>query len=245
MAFLDSITGKDGNTELGQAYGTYSEGGFVASLDAFSSIDLPEAEYCAAFHYLNGKGVKKDVKKAFSMFVSSMEHGYVPALSEVAQCYGYGIGVKVDDGKAFELFSKAAEEGDPYGMSMISMMYGNGDGVKRDKKKAQEWADRCEEAGDIDTIEEIGMNHLVSGNHILARMYLMRSAVMGSPISAKALACMYSFGEGVAQDDDEASDWEDTADTNGWDEVTLEDLDGCEDWFGKFIDLEDLAEEED
>ena len=243
MEFIDSITSADENVDLRSAYGDFSEGAYKASFSAFSDLDSPEAEYCLAFHYLNGRGTQRDVGKALSLLVSSMERGYLPAIAEVAQCYGYGIGTETDDSKAFGLFSKAAEAGDPYGMAMLSMMYLNGDGVKKDSRKAEEWSERCEEAGDIERIETEGMDHLMNGNVILARMYLMRSAVMGSPISAKALACMYEHGEGVCRDPEEAADWEDTADCNGWDEVTRTDLLDYEEWFSKYIELEELEEE--
>ena len=192
---------------------------------------------------MNGRGTARDAGRAFALLVSSMEHGYLPAIAEVGQCYGYGIGTDTDDGKAFELFSKAAEAGDPYGMAMLSMMYLNGDGVKKDSRKAEEWSERCEEAGDLEKIESEGMEYLMSGNTILARLYLMRSAVMGSPISAKALACIYEHGEGVCRDADEASDWEDTADCNGWDEVTRTDLLDYEEWFSKYVELDELEED--
>ena len=243
MDFMDSVTSKDRNSDLASAYGDFSEGAYKASFSSFSDIDSPEAEYCLAFHYLNGRGTHRDVEKAFALFVSSMEHGYLPAIAEVAQCYGYGIGTGTDDVKAFELFSKAAEAGDPYGMGMLSLMYLNGDGVKKDSKKAEEWSECCEDAGDIESIETEGLDLLMEGNVILARLYLMRSAVMGSPVSAKALACIYGHGEGVCRDGDEAADWEDTADCNGWDEVTRADLLDYEDWFSKYIELEELDEE--
>ncbi len=126
---------------------------------------------------------------------------------------------------------------------MLSMMYHNGDGVKKDPKKAEEWSERCEDSGDLESIEAEGMEYLLNGNYILARMYLMRSAVMGSPISAKVLACMYEHGVGVARDEEEASDWEDTAECNGWDEVTRTDILDYEDWLGEYIELDELGEE--
>ncbi len=243
MAFLDSVTSHGTDSDLKGAYSEFSEGAYKASFSSFSEIGGAEAEYCLAFHHLNGKGTKRDPKEAFRLFSLSMEHGYLPAVSEVAQCMGYGIGTRMDDEGAFGLFTRAAESGDPYGMAMLSMMYLNGDGVKKDSRKAEEWSERCEASGDLEDVEAEGMEYLLSGNYILARLYLMRSAVMGSPISAKVLACMYAHGVGVARDEEEASDWEDTAECNGWDEVTRTDVLDYEDWLGKYIELDELGEE--
>ncbi len=243
MSFFDGVTSQDTDSGLRGAYSELSEGAYKASFSSFAETGGPEAEYCLAFHHLNGKGTKRDPKEAFRLLKLSMDHGYLPAIADLAQCYGYGIGTRMDDAEAFRLFTKAAEAGDPYGMAMLSMMYVNGDGVKKDPKKAEEWSRLCEEAGDMESVEETGMDYLLGGNHILARLYLMRSAVMGSPISAKALACMYAHGVGVSRDEEEASDWEDTAECNGWDEVTRTDLLDYEEWFGKYVELEELEEE--
>lgn len=242
MTFAEHITRIDEEPVLKNAYTAFSEGSYVSSASEFGDSELPEAVYCLAFHHLNGRGVKKDSAKALALFTGAMEKGYLPAISEVAQCYGYGIGTETDDGKAFELFSKAADEGDPYGMAMLSMMYRNGDGVKRSNKLADEWSERCDQSGDADEIEDLGLEYLVNGNVILGRLYLMRSAVMGAPVSAKALEIIYTFGVGVKEDEYEASDWADTADANGWEDVTREDLKGYDDWFAKYIDLDDMEE---
>ena len=122
MDFLSGMTGIGDDPVLKSAYDAYSEGSYMSSLSIFEESGTPEAKYCLAFQILNGQGVQRDPKKAFALFAESMEGGFLPAVSEVAQCYGYGIGVKTDDPKAFELFSRAAESGDPYGMSMLSMM---------------------------------------------------------------------------------------------------------------------------
>lgn len=243
MEFFDAVTSADSNDDLRGAYSEFSEGSYKASFSSFGDTAGAEAEYCLAFHHMNGKGTSRDQKKAFELFVRSMEGGYLPAIAEVGQCYGYGIGTAVDDGKAFECFMRASESGDPYGMSMVSVMYENGDGVKRDPRKAKEWSERCEESGDLEKIESRGIDYLNEGNIILARIWLMRSAVMGSPISAKILECMYRHGVGVAVDEDEASDWEDTADCEGWDEVARVDILECEEWLSRYIETENMPEE--
>ena len=243
MDFLSGMAGIGDDPVLKNAYDAYSEGSYMSSFSIFEEAGTPEAKYCMAFQILNGQGVQRNPKKAFSLFKESMDGSFLPAISEVAQCYGYGIGVKTDDSKAFELFSKAAELGDPYGMSMLSMMYRNGDGVRRNNKLADEWSEHCDSSGDPGELEDAGMEFLENGHVILGRMFLMRSAVMGAPVSAKALACIYGFGAGVHADDDEASDWEDTADANGWDDVTREDLEGHEKWFSRFIDLDEMDAE--
>ena len=243
MDFLDTITISADDPLLDEAYRHYSSGNYKLSFAAFSDLKSAEAVYCVGFHYLNGKGIKRDVRKALECFTSAMDSGYVPAVSECAQCHGYGIGTDVDDEKAFSLFTKAAEAGDPYGMAMLSMMYHEGDFVRRDDKLAEQWMERCEKSGDMKRIEHLGLSYFEQGNYLLGRICLMRSAVMGSPVSAKALECIYDSGAGVYRDEDEAGDWFETADTNGWESISSDDLGTHRAWFLQFMDEDDLPDE--
>jgi len=232
------FTGKDSSPELSAAYSAYSEGAYVPAKGMFESVPGGEALYCLGFMYLNGQGVVRDARKALELFSKAAAEGYVPAVSEEAQCYAYGVGTKTDDSRAAELFTEASEAGDPYALGMLSLMYHNGDGVRRDHRKADELLERCQDAMDIGELEDAAFGYILGGNHILGRMLSMRAAMMGSPVSAKVLALIYSFGEGVRQDDEEASDWDSTADDYGWDEVEPEDLGDMLPWFSRFIDFE-------
>lgn len=243
MDFFDSVTSSATDIRLDEAYRHYSSGNHRSAFALFSELDGPEAAYCLGFLHLNGRGVRRDPAKALGCFADSMGRGYLPAVSECAQCYGYGIGTGVDDGKAFSLFTEAAEAGDPYGMAMVSLMYHEGDYVERDETLAEEWMGRCERSGDMKRIEDLGLSYFEQGNIILGRIFLMRSAVMGAPVSAKALECVYDSGTGVFRDADEAEDWSETADTNGWESIRSEDLGRHRDWFLQFMDEDDLPDE--
>lgn len=243
MDFFDSVTSSATDPRLDEAYRHYSSGNYKSAFALFSELEVPEALYCLGFLYLNGRGVRRDTKKALECFTGSMGGEYLPAVSECAQCYGYGIGTEMDDGKAFSLFSRAADAGDPYGMAMVSMMYHEGDSVGKNEALAEEWMDRCERSGDMKRIEDLGLRYFEQGNFILGRIHLMRSAVMGAPVSAKALECIYSSGAGVFRDEDEAEDWFETADTNGWESITSADLGLHREWFLQYMDEDDLPDE--
>ncbi len=236
---LSCFTGMEESKELSAAYGTFSEGAYVPAVGMFEAISGGEALYCLGFMYLNGLGVIRDARKALSLFEKSAAEGYLPAVSESAQCYAYGIGTKTDDARAAELFTKASEEGDPYAMGMLSLMYHNGDGVRRDHKKADQLLESCENAMVLDELEDEAYSLILEGNAILGRMLLMRAALMGSPVAAKALSLMYSHGEGVRADEEESSDWEATADDNGWEDADPEDLGDMLSWFSRYIVFDD------
>ena len=244
MVFPAGFTSVDSDAELRSAYEILASEDSARAFQRFSEMSgagSEEARFVLAFMHMNGKGVVRDSKKAVSLLRTSSDAGFIPAVSELAQCYAYGVGVKTDDEVAFKLFSVAAEAGDPYAMGMLSLMYYNGDGVRRDHRMAEEWSQRCEDATNIDDVEERGLSALEAGNGALARLFLLRSAMMGSPVSAKALHLMYSLGLGVHADADEASDWASTAEDTGWDEVSSEDLGQHFEWFARYLSPEELV----
>ncbi len=59
--------------------------------------------------YLNGKGVKKDYKKALELFENSAANEYEKAYSNLGYIYSYGLGVKQDKEKSQEFYKKANE----------------------------------------------------------------------------------------------------------------------------------------
>lgn len=219
----------------GKGYELFSKGNYKEALEVFSEAEDGEALYAQAFMYLNGRGIKKDQNLAFALFKRSAESGYVPAFADLGECYGYGKGVKMDDPKAFESFLKGAEAGDVYCMSMVSRMYSEGEGVKKSRKSADEWDSRIPE--EYEAEEDQAFTYLESGDVIRARIGLRNCSAMGSPMSSMALSLIFEYGIGVAEDDEEAEDWNDTAEFQDFDSLSREDFRGHENWFDKYTDI--------
>ena len=79
--------------------------------------EASEAMYHLALCYENGKGVEKDLTKAFKLYKRSVESVYFTAdfwkdvAYHLARCYENGIGVEKDLTKAIEWYRRAAERG--------------------------------------------------------------------------------------------------------------------------------------
>lgn len=237
MSILDKFCPAEIDSDLENGYASLRDGDYAGALELFGRSPSPEADYCIAFMNLHGVGIEKNPEAGVDMLEKCVESGFLPAISDLAQCYGYGIGRDVDDSKAFELFSKASESGDPYGMLMLSFMYHTGEGTKKDRAKSELWCSRCESFREAEEFEDGGFDYLDTADYIRARILLMRSAAAGSPISAKALEIMFREGIGVSKDFEEAQDWADTAADCGWNELTSEDLGDYAEWFSSHIDL--------
>lgn len=90
-----------------------------------------------AYLYKDGKGVDKDVKKAFALVKKAALDDY-NAIDSVGEFYENGWGTRKNIRKAIEYYTKAAEHGAPDGKYHLAMCYLNGKGVKKNRKKAIE-----------------------------------------------------------------------------------------------------------
>ncbi len=81
--------------------------------------------------YRDGRGVKKDVKRAFELFTSAQVDGKRLGQADVAlaECYENGIGVEKDEAQAEKIYKAVADAGTGY------MWFQNADAVG----KANEW----------------------------------------------------------------------------------------------------------
>jgi TPR repeat protein len=65
--------------------------------------------------YLEGKGVRKDFKRARELFSEAAQGGHPAAPSNLGRMYRDGISVRKDKGEAARWFEKSAERGDAWG----------------------------------------------------------------------------------------------------------------------------------
>lgn len=66
-----------------------------------------EAQYQLGLIYLEGKGVKKDMKTGAAWIQKAADQEHVGALKKLAWCYLYGRGVKQSLSHSLELSQKA------------------------------------------------------------------------------------------------------------------------------------------
>ena len=71
----------------------------------------PDAQYYVGMGYEEGRGTKKDMKKAYEWYSKSAEQGHYGAQYKVGVFHEYGYGVKKDIKTAFEWYKKSAENG--------------------------------------------------------------------------------------------------------------------------------------
>lgn len=99
-------------------------------------VDDMRCQNALGVFYKKGIGIEQDYDKAFYWYTKSANKGFLPAITNLANCYYRGIGTKIDYEKAVRLLQTAFDSGYIPSYSGLAMCYMNGNGVKMNKAKA-------------------------------------------------------------------------------------------------------------
>lgn len=96
-------------------------------------------------HYLLGRGVPQDDKKAFYYFSQADNDPF--AQNELGYLYAAGKGTDQDYSKAFYYYNKAAEHGLASAQYNLGLLYWRGLGTEQNKALAHEWFQKSANQG--------------------------------------------------------------------------------------------------
>ncbi len=88
--------------------------------------------------FLNGEGVPKNYKAAYSLLKKACLANDAKAMCAMAHVYQYGVGTKTNKALAFKLYLRAARLGSSHGCYGAGNMLYKGQGVKQNYQKAEE-----------------------------------------------------------------------------------------------------------
>ena len=115
-----------------------------------------------------GKGVIKDLKRAYECFKKLDEVNWKPAYGQIkgflAEMYYYGNYVTKDYDMAFKLAKEGAEHiNDPSGIAMriLSACYRYGLGTSVDNDKAERWLKEAANYNEDKALKALGMESMV------------------------------------------------------------------------------------
>jgi uncharacterized protein len=120
----------------------YKQGDYETALREFSDLAEsgdPRAQYNLAVMYLKGRGVEKDLSRAFELQRRAAEGGLAAAQHGLAIMYYRGEGVERDFEIAARWFRRAAERGFPTSQLNLGVMYFSGQGVERNDAEVVKW----------------------------------------------------------------------------------------------------------
>ncbi len=98
--------------------------------------------------YLQGEGVLRDYKKAYTLNKKAADKKYPPAQLALGIQYYGGLGVNKSYKKAFNLFKEAAKSGNSSAQLFLGDMYRKGIGVSKSYKKAFNWLEKAAKNGE-------------------------------------------------------------------------------------------------
>src|SRR2546422_194062 len=107
---------------------------------ALSCLHNHITQYNLAYLYKNGKGIEKNLEKAFYWCKKSAETGNNNVImNNLALFYYNGDGTEKNLEKAFYWHQKAAENGYNIAMNNLASLYKNGEGTEKNLEKAFYW----------------------------------------------------------------------------------------------------------
>lgn len=122
----------------------------------------PAAMNNLAILYERGRGVEKNLQKAFELYKEATENGGKNIeFSNLANCYFWGRGVEQNYKNAFEASLKSCEfGGDGKAFQMLYRCYNEGLGTERDIEKAKHYRDLALSSDDITVVIDATLEYI-------------------------------------------------------------------------------------
>lgn len=148
----------------------------------------------------------ESLRDIFKTTLGKAEQGDSDAQYQLGVMFYYGEGVSKDLSKAVNWIRKAAEQENADALYELGVMYERGEGVPQDDFEAAKWFRRAIKQGNnyhylFGTVDEY------SGRIDKAIVRYKRAAELGDTQAQHKLASIYSNGEGVSQNELEATKW--------------------------------------
>lgn len=157
---LDKKGFADGKVMLGKHYYRHgTENDYATAFNLFKQAEEKgnvEAKYMLGRCYFTGRGIEKDLTKAFEDYISvAANQGHSRAINMKGRCYFEGKGTKQNKTEAFACFSKVADEL-PSAKYWLGRCYYEGVGVKKDEVAAFNCFKSATEEGNDDATYYLG-----------------------------------------------------------------------------------------
>ncbi len=157
-----------------------------------------EERYKLGLSYEEGRGVKKNIKKAFSLFEEAAIAGHMMAQYKLASFYYSGTGVAKNYRNAVKWFIASANQGCAPAQHCLGVCYANGQGVVKNEELATEWYGRAARRGYMWAQYNLGVRYEkgrgVSKNLESAIHWFEKSASQGYKKAREKLREFYTDG---------------------------------------------------
>jgi len=171
------------------------------------------AEESLGIYYAAGIGMEKpDPQAALKWYTAASQKGSVDATTNIGSMYASGDGVPKDMTTAIQWFRQAAEAGGAAAAYDLAMIYARGDGVRRDQQLAGLWLTKAADHDFVPALRDLGIRSAYprdgsTADVPLALQKLKRGAELGDAISQAILGDIFSNGEMMKPDYQQAANY--------------------------------------
>lgn len=168
--------------------------------------EMAAKENIAKF-YMAGKGVPKDFTEAARWFSMPAEQGFADSQVGLAIIYLEGPPELKNPEKALPLLESAVEQGQPFASTVLAKLYLSGEvaSLNKDSARAKRLLGPSAEKGEMLAQLLMGAAEQEEKNYKAAESWYLKAAEQNEGHAVFALAELYSRGQGVARNFDEAA----------------------------------------
>ncbi len=182
----------------------YEEEKFKDAVNLLLQIVENDKENYTACYYLAdclyyGKGVSKDIKRAFQLYMSAATNKITEACYMVGMCYLEGTGTHQDSTQAVAWFTEAAKYAHALSQYYLGMAYKNGDGITKDIPRAAQWLVHAAKQGIVDAQREAAICYEALSKYKGAATLYLAGADAGDSYCQERIADCYADGVGTLQ----------------------------------------------
>ncbi|PIK58743.1 hypothetical protein BSL78_04315 [Apostichopus japonicus] len=145
--------------------------------------------------YLHGRGIEKDLTKAFQLFQAAADQGWVDGQLQLGTMYYSGLGVRRDYKMAVKYFNLASQSGHILGFYNLAQMHATGTGVMRSCHTATELFKNVAERGSWSMMLMNAHSAYKMGDIQSALMQYTFAAELGYEVAQSNVAFILDQGE--------------------------------------------------
>lgn len=182
----------------------YNEEKWKECAPLFELVVLNDPANFNACYYLGellyyGRGLSKNVKRAFQMYMAAATNKVTEATYMVGLCYLEGTGINQDSTQAVAWFTEAAKYAHPLSQYYLGLSYMKGEGITKDIPRACQWLVHAAKAGVVDAQRQAGICYEILGKDRGAATLFLAGAENGDPYCQEKIADYYAEGKGIME----------------------------------------------
>lgn len=177
----------------------FKEAGPLLELVVLNDPSNFNACYYLADVLYYGKGLQKNLKRAFQLFMIAATNKITEASYMIGLCYLEGAGINQDSTQAVAWFTEAAKYGHPLSQYYLGLSYMKGEGISKDIPRACQWLVHAAKQGVVEAQKEAGICYEVLGNMKGAATLFLAGAENGDAYCQERIADCYAEGKGTRQ----------------------------------------------